>query len=291
MTSNTIKHLFVLSLLCISCQLFAQEVMSEIKFTQYVQEQVANADKKLKILVFDDLILGSKFNNASFIHSLKEEYADYKLKPEILNSIVKEVNSRIDSIYAPDPNYRIDTTKIVPVLKPKKFLDTIVTNDEGKLLYDEFNKELVIVYVEDKEEGYEGYRYFSIKELERTVYSKEKLKSLAISNLKAMLSDLSGYILDNENYRYYRSVGMDGGSKYLSSLLLLPDFLMQEKKRLQQHVVVAIPKENQIIVISKKNKLGIREIKTYAAKNYFLKEDELLTTKMYQWDGTVLKRF
>ena len=265
--------------------------MSEIKFTQYVQEQVANADKKLKILVFDDLILGSKFNNASFIHSLKEEYADYKLKPEILNSIVKEVNSRIDSIYAPDPNYRIDTTKIVPVLKPKKFLDTIVTNDEGKLLYDEFNKELVIVYVEDKEEGYEGYRYFSIKELERTVYSKEKLKSLAISNLKAMLSDLSGYILDNENYRYYRSVGMDGGSKYLSSLLLLPDFLMQEKKRLQQHVVVAIPKENQIIVISKKNKLGIREIKTYAAKNYFLKEDELLTTKMYQWDGTVLKRF
>ena len=192
---------------------------------------------------------------------------------------------------AADPNYKIDTGKIVPVLKPKEFAQKVLTNDEGNILYDNFNKELIIVYVEDKEKGFEGFRFFSENEFNRLELSKDQLKSLALKNLKNMLSDLTPYILDKVNYRYYRSVGMDGGAKYLSSLLLFPDFLKKELERLNESVVIGIPKDNQLIITSKKNKTGIREIKRYARMNYFLKGDKLLTNKIYLWDGRQFKKF
>ena len=286
------KKLLVLSLIFISCQLLSQELMSEIKFTQYLQEKVSDSDEKLKILVFDELILGSKFNNASFIHSLKDEYSKYKLKPEILKSIVKQVNFRIDSIYSPDSNYKIDTTKVVPILKSKEFINKIVTNDEGELVYDEFNKDLIIVYVEDKEKGYQGYRFFSINELNRIGYNKKNLYNLSLRNLKTILPNYSDYILDQEHLRYYRASGGDEhGRKYLSSLILFPDFLNEEKKRLKQNVIIGLPQTNQMIVVSKKNRIGLGKLRVYASSNYYVKTEHLLTKKLFIWDGAELKRY
>ena len=285
------KNLLLLSLACISCHVFSQELMSENKFTQYLQEEVAKSNKKLRILVFDDLILGSKFNNASYLHNLKNDYPNYKSEPENLQLIANEIILRIDSIYAPDPNYAIDTTKIVPLLKPKEFLSTIATNDESDLVYDGFNDDLVVVYAEDQNTGYLGYRFFSSNELKRIGYDKAKLYDLSLRNLKAMLFDYSEYVLDKWNYRYYRNLGGEGGSKYLASLILLPDFIDHELKRLKQNFIVALPENNQLIVISRKNRAGIREIKSYAASDYFLRADHLLTKKLFLWDGKEFKRF
>ena len=265
--------------------------MSEFEFTQYLREEVSKSNKKLRILIFDELILGSKFNNASFLHNLKDDYPNYTSNPESLEQIVEELTFRVDSIHAPNLNYKIDSTKIVPLLKPKNFLNTLVTSDEGELVYDTFNDELIIVYVEDQDSGYLGYRFFSANELKRIGYETGNLYDLSLRNLKAMLEDFSEYILDQEKYRFYRSVGHDGGGKYLSSLLLFPDFLEREKKRLRQNFVVGLPKSNQLIIVAKKNRAGIGEIRRYAASNYFLKEDELLTKKLYLWDGNKFKRF
>ncbi|WP_394751252.1 DUF1444 family protein [Spongiimicrobium salis] len=285
------KNILFLGVLCISCNIFSQELMSEFKFSQYLREEVSKSNKKLKILVFDELVLGSKFNNASFLHNLKDDYPKYRSKPEHLKPIVEELISRIDSIYAPDPKYKIDSTRIVPLLKPKEFINTIVTNDGDEVVYEEFNKELIIVYVEDQNEGYLGYRFFSNTELKRIAYDKEKLRDISLENLKVMLSDFSEYILEQPNYRMYRTVGAEGGGKYLSSVLLLPDFLSQEKKRLKQNFVVGIPKENQIIIVSKKNRAGIREIRNIARMDYYLKKDQLLTNKLYLWNGSEFKKF
>ena len=285
------KNILFFCALFVTCISFSQELMSEFEFTQYLQEEVSKSNKKLRVLIFDELILGSKYNNASFLHNLKDDYPNYTSNPESLEQIVEELTFRVDSIYAPNLEYRIDSTKIAPLLKPKKFLNTIMTSDEGELVYDTFNDELVIVYVEDQDSGYLGYRFFSTNELNRIGYEKRNLYDLSLRNLKAMLDDFSEYILDQEKYRFYRSVGHDGGGKYLSSLLLLPDFLEKEKKRLRQNLVVGLPKSNQLIIIAKKNRAGIGEIRRYAASSYFLKEDELLTKKLYLWDGTKLKRF
>ena len=179
------KSRLLLCLLFISGHLFSQEIMSEMKFTEYVLEEVSKSDQKLKVIKFDKLVLGSKFNNASYFHSLKSDYPKYKSKQQSLKSIVAEVIARIDSIYAPDVNYKIDTLKIVPVLKPKDFIKRVVTNDEGEVLYDSFNKDIVIVYVEDKDSGYNEYRYFSSQELDRIGYNKENLRVLSLRNLKA----------------------------------------------------------------------------------------------------------
>lgn len=285
------KNILFLIIGLITCNIFSQDLMSEFKFTRHLQQEVSKSNEKLKIVLFDELILGSKFNNLSFIHNLKEDYPKYTSNPENLKPITNELISRIDSIYAPDLNYTIDSTKIVPLLKPKEILNTIVTSDEEQLVYEKFNDDLIIVYVEDKDSGYLGYRYFSTNELKRIDYNLEKVHDLALRNLKVLLSDITEYILDQAKYRMYRAVLAEGGGKYLSSLLLLPDFLNQEKKRLGQNVVIGIPKENQFVVIGKKNRGGISEIKKYAAANYFLKEEELLTAKLYLWDGTEFKKY
>ena len=285
------KNLLLLSLVFIAYPIFSQQLMSEIEFTYYLQEEASTSNEKLRILVFDELILGSKFNNASYIHSLESDYSKYKLDPTTLAPIVDELNLRIDSIYAPDPSYEVDTTKVVPLLKPKEFIHSIVTNDESEVVYEEFNDDLIIIYVEDQNAGYLGYRFFSVNELKRIDLDKERLRDLSLRNLEAMLSDYSTYILDLENYRMYRNVGGEGGSKYLSSLILFPDFLDQEKRRLRQDVVIGMPEEDQLIVVGKKNRVGISEIKRYAAADYFLRPQDLLTKKLYLWDGREFKRF
>ncbi|MEL7003321.1 MAG: DUF1444 family protein [Bacteroidota bacterium] len=285
------KNLLLLSLVFISCHVFSQELMSEIQFTQYLQEEVSKSNGKLKIIFFDKLILGSKFNNASYIHNLKNDYPKYKLNPTNLKPISDELKFRIDSLYAPDPNYKVDIAKIVPLVKSKEFINTIATNDGSGLVYEKFNDDLIIIYVEDQDGGYLGYRFFSTNELKRIDYDRESLHDLSLRNLNAILSDYSEYILDQEKYRMYRSVGGEGGSKYLSSLILSPDFLNQEKNRLGQELVLGISGQSQLIVVGKKNKVGLREIRRIAAAGYYLKEEHIITKKLFLWDGNQLKRF
>ncbi len=284
------RFLFILSFFLTPCSLTAQDVMNQTEFTNHVLKEISKTNQKVRLLVFDKLILGSKFNNLSYLHSLKDEYPTYEAKPDQLPSIVASFVARLDSIYVLNPNYKIDSTQIVPLLKPKSILKKTLTFDEAKVVSREFNKELVIIYVENQEKGYNGYRYFSSKEMERMGLTQESAHQLALKNLKGLLSDLSEYTLDRPVYRMYRAVGKSKGSKYLSSLLLLPDFLQQEKNRLNQDLVIGIPKENQIVIAGKKNKQGIRELKMYARMNYYLKEDQLLTKKLYRYDGIELKK-
>lgn len=281
----------LLVLLFVSNSIFSQDLMSEQAFTAHVKEKVSPSIKTLKVLVFDDLILGSKFNNDSFIHSLKEDYATYKVRPTKLDSIISEVNIRIDSIYAPDPNYKLNVAKILPLLMEKKSTMTLATNDGKAVPYNDYNNELVITYVEDKEKGYWGYRYFSEEELKSSGVSKDSLNAIAIKNLKTMATNYLDYRLQLQHYHMYRNVGDEGIADYLSSLILLPGFLDQEQNSLGQHLVIGIPKESQLIIVGKKNKAGLRELKTYAAQNYYIKEDHLLTKKLFLWDGKALTLF
>ncbi|MCI4671773.1 MAG: DUF1444 family protein [Bacteroidia bacterium] len=285
------RKLILLILIFISGHLFSQELMNEIKFTQYLQKEAAKSNKKIRIIFFGKLILGSKFNNSSYIHNLKNDYPTYKSDPESLNGIVADLNSRIDSLYAPDPNYHIDTTKIVPLLKPKAILNSFASSDEGEWVHDSFTDELIILYVEDQDSGYLGYRFFSSEELKRSACSQENLHELALRNLNRMLPDYSGYILDQRNYRMYRNVGGEGGSKYLSSLILLPDFLNQEKNRLGQALVLGISGQSQLIIVGKKNRVGLFEVKRLAAAGYFLRKEDIITKNLFLWDGTQLKKY
>ncbi|MAD96373.1 MAG: hypothetical protein CMB99_03505 [Flavobacteriaceae bacterium] len=285
------RILLIIGLLFITYHLTGQDLMNKSEFTKYVLKETSKTNQKVRLLVFDKLILGSKFNNLSFLHSLKDEYPAYKSKPEQLPSIVARFIARFGSIYALNPTYKIDTTQIVPLLKPKEFLNKTLTFDEEKVVSKEFNKDLVIIYVENQEKGYNGYRFFSTKELERIGLNEDNMHALALKNLQGLLPDLSEYTLDRPVYRMYRAVGKSKGSKYLSSLLLLPEFLANEKNRLNQDLVIGIPKENQLIIAGKKNKQGIREMKMYARMNYYLKKDQLLTKKLYRYNGEQLKKY
>ena len=89
------KNLLLFCLMLISFHTFSQELLSETKFTEYMNEKVSKSNEKLTVITFDKLVLASKFNNASYFHNLKGDYPKYTSKKKSLDNHLLSYESRM----------------------------------------------------------------------------------------------------------------------------------------------------------------------------------------------------
>jgi len=142
---------------------------------------------------------------------------------------------------APPGQPQLDHSRIIPVVKTRKWLDDI--HEEARArgsaqeeLTEPFSDDLVVAYAEDSART---FRYLTTGEY---AGNRAELRTLAVTNLLRVLPDLEVRIFNP----HVTSVSV--GDDYTSSLLLVDDIWTSGRLKVKGDIVVAIPARDVILV-------------------------------------------
>ena len=190
---------------------------------------------------------------------LDNAYRQYEGDPESRQEIIEQhVAARVDAEAEPEP---LNPANIIPVIKDRGWLESIkqsVKNSGGKepfnQVVEDLNEVLVIVYAEDTPRN---IRYFSGDDLAKAKVDREKLRALAVTNLRRLLPDIelhAGPVVSM----------ITAGGTYEASLLLLDDLWAGKKLEVDGDYVVAVPSRDVLIVTGSRNEEGIAKLRELA---------------------------
>lgn len=213
----------------------------EIEFSQEFAKRLIQKVEGLKVSEIKGLEIQTEFENSSeYRHFLDNCYAEYLRDPEDIEEIFKKYLEVSDSLYASDEKLMLNN--ILPVVKDKRFVGHLMElneNFEKNHLFEKYNDELYIFYVEDTEAN---INYLTQENFNTLNVEINELKKIAIENL-SNLSEITKY---GEN-GYYMLV-TDGN--YESSLILM-DIWYKENFSVNGEMVIAIPSRDLIIITGK----------------------------------------
>ena len=188
---------------------------------------------------------------------LDNAYTEYNRDPASKDeTLQRHVTSFIETLTL---SGRVDPERIVPVIKDRAWPKEMSkvggkTKKAMKLVVDDLNGDLVIVYAED---GERNIRYFSPEDFEKTGIERGALRSVAVENLRRILPDVevhAGELLSM----------LTAGGDYVASLLLLDDIWSGGQIKVDGEIVVAVPSRDVLLVTGSRNEKGIRELRKLA---------------------------
>jgi uncharacterized protein YtpQ (UPF0354 family) len=172
----------------------------------------------------------------------------------------------------------------VPVVKDRAWLE-----DSRKALigqgiekpvenvFDDLNKELVVVYGEDSESG---IRYFGVEDLAKIKVEQKELRKLACENLERLLPPVK----TEEVATGYYFLATDG--TFEASLLLLERAWTSGAPKVKGETVVAIPARDVLLVTGSEDKPGLErmraDVKKVVGEDPYRLSDKLFVRR----DGT-----
>ncbi|MEK7951247.1 DUF1444 family protein [Luteolibacter soli] len=237
---------------------------SPADFTREVAEIWRRADPSLTVEISGDLSL--KVSNpargkiSSFLDNTYKLYqADPARKEEVVQAFIASGNEALAHGDKP-----IDRTRIVPVVKDRAWLA-----DSRKALigqgfekpvenvFEDLNKELVVVYGEDSESG---IRYFGAEDLAEIKIEQKDLRKLACENLEKLLPPVK----TEELAAGYFFLATDGN--FEASLLLLDRVWTSGAPKVKGETVVAIPARDTLLVTGSENKHGLERMRADVKK-------------------------
>ena len=128
-------------------------MLNETEFSQEFAKRLILKVEGLKIYSINGLEIQTEFENSNeYKHFLNNCYSEYLREPNDIEEIFIKYLNASDSLYKPKENLNIND--ILPVIKDKRFIESIVevsTEFEKNHLYEKYNDELYIFYVEDTE--------------------------------------------------------------------------------------------------------------------------------------------
>jgi uncharacterized protein YtpQ (UPF0354 family) len=196
---------------------------------------------------------------------LENAYTDYKASPADKADVIKRyTGSFVETLHSAGASDAIDTTRIVPVIKDKAYLQEVKESlkargvDVSKMnqVFEEYNSELVIVYAEDTPSN---MRYFNADDLKKTGLQLSDLRSLAVKNLLRLVPDIK---FQGSDGTYMVTAGGD----YEACLLLSRSLWEGGQMKVDGEYVVAIPSRDLLLVTGSENKAGIEKLREIAAK-------------------------
>jgi uncharacterized protein YtpQ (UPF0354 family) len=123
-----------------------------------------------------------------------------------------------------------------------------------EFVFDELNKDLVIVYAED-----DAARMRYLTSRDDLDVAREELRAIAIANLRRLLPKIEISQKDDINI-------VSAGGDYDASLLLLDELWSGDRIKVQGDIVVAIPARNVLLVTGSQDRAGLRTVRTRVAK-------------------------
>jgi uncharacterized protein YtpQ (UPF0354 family) len=193
---------------------------------------------------------------------LRNAYDRYISDPGHFADVIRRyVALLVETVQASNAKLSLDRSRIVPVLKNQKWLDSVRTPSKGagaapasEPLNEPFNDELTIVYAEDRDHS---IRFLTTRD---DAGDRSKLHDLALANLNRLLPKIE------------MRGGADGlwlieaGGEYEASLLLAEDIWASGQIKVDGDIVVAVPAKDALIVTGSRNRDGLLRLRSIAAE-------------------------
>jgi len=187
---------------------------------------------------------------------LDNAYKEYEADPDSRQELIeRRVAAWVESIAS--DGVPLDPKNIVPIIKDRGWVEDAKAmsksrgfDPEESQVTEDYNEELVIVYAEDTPRN---VRYFSRKDLDKAGVERNKLRALAIANLRRVLPKIEAH--QGPVYSMYTADG-----NYEASLLLFDD-LWDGDIKVDGDIVVAIPTRDVLLITGSKNEEGIARLR------------------------------
>jgi uncharacterized protein YtpQ (UPF0354 family) len=247
-------------------------MLTENEFsTEFAKLLIQKVDG-LKIFSINDLEIRTEFEGSNeYKHFLDNCYSEYLREPEEITEIfIKYLNSA-DSLYRPKEN--INISDILLVIKDGRFIQSLfkINPDfEKSHIYEKYNNELYIFYVEDTETN---INYLDQKDFEKLNIEKIELKKIAIENLSNSVE------IEKHGENGYYMLLADGN--YESSLILL-DIWNEETFNVKGNLIIGIPSRDLIIVTGKNDTENIERLKN-TINEINENGDHLVSKKLFEY--------
>ncbi len=184
-------------------------------------------------------------------------YDHYKSAPEHKADIVqKYVAGFSESLSV--VGCQIDTSRIVPVLKDRAWIDGVNAGLRAggmeksfENIHDAYNSELIVAYAEDSPSS---VRYLTPSDLSALNLAFADLRRLSVANLERILPEPQIRNLDGI---YWVTAGGD----YDASLLLLDSLWRSGKIQVNGEIVAAIPSRDRLLVTGSADADGLANIR------------------------------
>jgi len=183
---------------------------------------------------------------------------------------------------APPGQPQLDHSRIIPVVKPRKWLDDIheearARGSAQEQLAERFSDDLVVAYAEDSART---FRYLTTREY---AGNRSELRTLAVTNLLRVLPDLEVRIFNP----HVTSVSV--GDDYTSSLLLVDDIWTSGRLKVKGDIVVAIPARDVILVTGSRS--GTLKNFRALAEDLYAKGPNALSSALFVYRDNRFKKF
>jgi len=189
----------------------AHGLLPQNEFAELIIKKLIERIEGVKIISKENLIIVTEYKDEKITYKYFKCYEDYIKHPHELDRIL---NSYVNVAYDTHMHKgaAIKTSEIFPMIRNKGFLKTVSESEHDfeKIIFDHYNEELLIFYVQDRENSIYFIRQTDILNLN---YSVEDLKAKAIENLTA---DWDVTITGGEGLYEVASKG-----KYTASLILM----------------------------------------------------------------------
>lgn len=251
---------FVLAWMMMAAAPAGADSLSPQAFTDAVAAAATAAMPGAKVAVTGDLQLETRdADGETTATDLHNAYLTYLADPSRIDDVIRRrVGALVETVALgariPPP----DRSRIVPVLKPTAWVDTLRAQRDGapatQLLSEPFNAELAIVYAEDRPSS---LRFLMARD---DVGDRAKLRDLALGNLNRLLPKIQMRAAADGVFV------VEAGGTYEASLLLADEMWSSGQFDVNGDIVVAVPARDALLVTGSRNRTGIARMRQIAAE-------------------------
>lgn len=232
----------------------AAGLLSPESFTEEFKTAASAALPDYSVAVVEPLqVNASKAGSEGATAFLDNAYNEYSRAPENKATVIARYVANFVAItQGPGP---VNPEQIVPVIKERGWLKSAGGSiEKSQQVIEALNRDLIIVYAEDTPEK---IRYFAAADLEKAGVRRDKLRELAINNLRRILPPIEaaqGPLISM----------LTAGQDYVASVLLLEDIWTGGKLDVDGEIVIAIPTRGVLLFTGSQNKDGVKKLREVA---------------------------
>jgi uncharacterized protein YtpQ (UPF0354 family) len=251
---------------------FKKKKLTETEFAKKFADQLTESISGLKIISINELEVKTEFNELEEItHYLDNCYSEYLNDPKDIKDIMARYLNSAKSLCIPKEPINLD--RIVPVIKDHEFLRQLKqlnAKHEDSHVYEKYNSELYLFYVEDKEHS---INYITQDDFKALGISYENLKSKAIENLENMVS-----IECHGEDGYFMLVA---GGNYEASLILL-NIWDKDNFDVKGEIIIGIPSRDLLIITGKDDTENLEKLQNIITEIHET-GDHLVSKEMFEY--------
>lgn len=241
----------------------AAENLTPRAFTEAAAAAAKAAMPGAKVSIVDDLQFETRSPSGETTSTdLTNAYRVYLADPKKLDAVIRRyVGLLVETIRVGDPKGVVDQSRIVPVMKPLRWIDGVRRLHDAQktpeaashLLTEPYNTELGIVYAEDRPRS---VRYLMTRD---NIGDRAKLHDLALENLSHILPKIEMRGGANDIWQ------ISAGGDYEASLLLVDPLWSTGQIKVDGDIVVAVPTKDALFVTGSRNQAGLARLRAVAA--------------------------